>query len=69
MLSRSHKLRLERLEKARRQKSDAKRKRSSPDDPWVKQAVGDTFLWVTQHTRTYDEHWHEEGRPSRRMAV
>jgi hypothetical protein len=26
-------------------------------------AVRDPFTWVTQHTKTYNEHWMEEGRP------
>ncbi|HEY6770714.1 MAG TPA: hypothetical protein VI386_38715 [Candidatus Sulfotelmatobacter sp.] len=26
--------------------------------------TSDTFTWVTKHTKTYNEHWVEEGRPS-----
>lgn len=27
-------------------------------------ATRDTYTWVTQHTKTYNEHWQIEGRPS-----
>ena len=64
MSSRSLTRRLERLENEQRRKADEKRKQSLPDDPWVREAVSDTFRWVTEFTKTYNEHWHEEGRPS-----
>ena len=28
------------------------------------EATSDTYRWATQHTKTYNEHWQEEGRPS-----
>jgi hypothetical protein len=34
------------------------------DADWVANATKDAFTWVTQHTETWNEHWHEEGRPS-----
>jgi len=27
-------------------------------------ATADPYLWVTQHTKTYNQHWVEEGRPT-----
>lgn len=30
---------------------------------WVEEATRDTFTWVTQHTKTFNEHFMEEGRP------
>jgi hypothetical protein len=30
----------------------------------VKNAVSDTYTWVTEYTKTFNEHWLEEGRPS-----
>jgi hypothetical protein len=33
------------------------------DEIRVQQATADTFTWVTQHTKTYNEHWFKEGRP------
>jgi hypothetical protein len=32
-------------------------------DDQVREATRDTFTWVTQHAKTYNEHWVEEGRP------
>jgi hypothetical protein len=29
----------------------------------VADATSDAFTWVTKHTKTYNEHWMEEGRP------
>lgn len=43
-----------------------KRERRRPrqvDKDFVEQATHTTFTWVTEHTRTYNEHWMEEGRP------
>jgi len=42
----------------------AKRKGLSNDAPWVREATSDTYRWCTEHTKTYNEHWQEEGRPS-----
>ena len=32
-------------------------------DARAEEATRDPFLWVTQHTKTYNEHWVEEKRP------
>ena len=29
----------------------------------MKEATCDPYTWVTQHAKTYNEHWIEEGRP------
>jgi len=45
----------------------AKKKRLSNlsnNDPRVREATSDTYRWVTEYTKTYNEHWMEEGRPS-----
>lgn len=34
------------------------------DEEFVTTATADTFTWVTQHTKTYNEHWKVENRPS-----
>ena len=56
--------RLEQLEKARRQRESAERQRTLIDGPRVQYAIRDTHIWVTEFTKTYNEHWAEEGRPS-----
>jgi hypothetical protein len=33
------------------------------DAAWVAAATSDTFTWVTQHTKTFNPHWKDEGRP------
>jgi hypothetical protein len=38
--------------------------KSSPGDLQVLEATRDPFLWATNYTETYNEHWIEEGRPS-----
>ena len=30
----------------------------------MEEATRDTYTWVTKYTKTYNEHWVEEGRPS-----
>ncbi len=37
---------------------------NEPDRAWVDEATRDAYTWVTQHTKTYNEHWVEEKRPS-----
>lgn len=32
------------------------------DQAWAAAATCNTFTWVTQYTKTYNEHWKEEGR-------
>lgn len=34
------------------------------DEKWALAAVADPYVWATQHTKTYNPHWIEEGRPS-----
>jgi hypothetical protein len=43
---------------------DEQRKRRATDEAWVKEAIADIFRWVTEHTRTWNPHWEEEGQPS-----
>jgi hypothetical protein len=33
-------------------------------NPRVQDATRDPYIWVTQYTRTFNEHWVEEGRPT-----
>jgi hypothetical protein len=54
--------RIERLE-AQLAKRDERKQRSA-NDPRIQQATRDPYVWVTQHTKTYNEHSVEEGRPS-----
>ena len=54
--------RIERLEQRRSVCND--RKRPSANDPRIQEAIRDPYVWVTEHTKTYNEHWIEEGRPS-----
>jgi hypothetical protein len=42
----------------------ATRKRVSNNDARVREATSDPYVWATQYTKTYNEHWQEEGRPS-----
>jgi hypothetical protein len=55
--------RIERLEEAERKAAMAKALQLAVHSR-VQEAVRDTFLWVTRYTRTYNEHWLDEGRPS-----
>ena len=48
----------------RLESEDAKTRRVSNNDARVREATSDTYRWVTEHTKTYNEHWQEEGRPS-----
>jgi hypothetical protein len=58
--------RIARLERPQRERALGMKEADRISDPWAEQATQDTFTWVTQHTKTYNEHWHEEGRPSPR---
>ena len=42
----------------------AKRKRLSNNEALVREATSDPYVWATCYTKTYNEHWQEEGRPS-----
>jgi hypothetical protein len=55
--------RIERLEEAERKAATAKELQLAAHSR-VQEAVRDTFVWVTRYTRTYNEHWVDEGRPS-----
>lgn len=55
--------RVNRLEEARA-RTRAVLKSNRISDPWLAEALQDPFTWVTRHTKTYNEHWVEEGRPS-----
>jgi hypothetical protein len=63
-MPRSLKSRIESLEKAQRQKEAETRKASLIDDARVQDATRDPYIWATQYTKTFNEHWIEEGRPS-----
>src|SRR5579871_3834582 len=55
----SNKLRrIERLENC-----DRNRKQPAADTLWVQDATRDAYSWATNHTKTWNEHWQEEGRP------
>lgn len=53
--------RLKRLEKAR---PATKNTDQSCADSGIQELVCDPFEWITRHTKTRNEHWKEEGRPS-----
>jgi hypothetical protein len=53
--------RIERLEQKQRQRVGKLR---SNNDLRIQEAARDPYVWVTRHTKTYNEHWVEEGRPS-----
>jgi hypothetical protein len=42
----------------------AKSERGSNNDARVREATSDTYRWATEYTKTYNEHWQEEGRES-----
>jgi hypothetical protein len=45
--------------------SETKNKKVVEDEAaWVREAVANPWNWVRNHTKTYNEHWHVEGRPS-----
>ena len=52
------------LEAKKREKEAAERRRSLVRETRVQRATADTYTWASQYTRTYNEHWVEEGRPS-----
>jgi|SRR5579872_184011 len=55
---------IEQLKKELRETGAHNGKRPSTNDLLAREATRDTFKWVTEHTKTYNEHWQEEGRPS-----
>jgi len=48
----------------RQEAKQAKKKQLSNNAALVREATSDTYRWVTEYTKTYNEHWQEEGRPS-----
>ncbi len=44
--------------------AERRRAQRSNNDSRIREAVRDPYTWVTQHTKTWNEHWQEEGRPS-----
>jgi hypothetical protein len=64
MTMRSLKRRLEKVEEKLQQQLLAQKRPNPTDDPWVQGAIRDTYRWVTEFTKTWNEHWQEEGRPS-----
>src|SRR5215472_9858078 len=58
-------VRIDRLEMEARAKARAVLKKPHQvDHPCALEATRKTSTWVIHHTKTYNEHWHEEGRPS-----
>jgi len=56
--------RLLRLEKHKAREEDAQRRRNSGFSPWVQKAIQDPLIWTGRYTKTYNEHFEKEGRPS-----
>ncbi len=63
MTIRSLQRRMEKVEEILQQEILDQRK-PRPIDNWIEEATADTYLWVRRYTKTYNEHWQEEGRPS-----
>src|ERR1700676_307411 len=42
----------------------AQQKQLSNNAARVREATSNTYVWATCYTKTYNEHWQEEGRPS-----
>jgi hypothetical protein len=55
--------RIERLEEAEQRAAAAKQSQLAAHSR-VQEAVRDTFVWVTRFTRTFNDHWLDEGMPS-----
>ena len=55
--------RIERVEEAERKEAASKESQLAAHSR-EQEAVRNTFVWVTRYTRTYNEHWLDEGRPS-----
>jgi hypothetical protein len=58
--------RIDSLERMQRAMSSQKATRVADQElqKRAREATRDPYTWVTEHTRTYNEHWIEEGRPS-----
>jgi hypothetical protein len=57
--------RIEALERRRHAMSSetATRVTDQEFEEYAREATRDAYTWVTEHTKTYNEHWVEEGRP------
>ena len=55
---------IERLMEEEQRKVNKGTSRRPTDDARIQKAMRDPYLWVTQYTKTNNEHWREEGRPS-----
>ena len=56
--------RLRQLEKQNAGEEDARRRRNSGFSPWVQKTIQDPLIWTRLYTKTYNEHFENEGRPS-----
>jgi hypothetical protein len=54
--------RVERLEKAQPRTNKSRTKRSTTRR--IEELIQDPYVWATRHTKTRNEHWREENRPS-----
>jgi len=52
------------FEQLKKRVDQLQNKRNANASNRVKKATDHTLTWVTQHTKTYNEHWMEGGRPS-----
>jgi len=57
-MSTRNRRRIERLENG-----NCNRKQPAADYLWVQGATREAHLWARNHTKTWNEHWQEEGRP------
>src|SRR5262249_34984925 len=66
MAKTSLRLRIETLERRRRAMSSQTTTRVSDHnfEEHARAATRDAYMWVSEHTNTYNEHWIEENRPS-----
>ena len=51
----------------KRREREQERRQAQPnerDQALIEQATRDPYTWVTEHTKTYNQHWFEEKRPS-----
>jgi hypothetical protein len=51
------------LKWVRQQVAEIEKKRNANAENLVQEATDNTFIWVTQYAKTWNEHWVEEGRP------
>ena len=51
------------LKWVRKQVAEIEKKHNANAENRVQEATDNPFIWVTQHAKTWNEHWVEEGRP------